>query len=273
VEFSPVYSPCHSTESDSESVRDEIQAEGHLDRVALLGLTVNGETEIGDTDSEKRNKEIGDQIGDIENDNTETEIYDDLDLIKDVNKHVVSDDKQDAGELEAAWETNIGTSPGKCICARVDIMQSSLGNDTLEQKCKEEKLKSVWKIPRKRKIPECVVPFVNNILVLLSRVSQMEDPTVHLVTADTITSLILLISLAKQPLSRCARLLSRVFRNPLCFKQLLSLGVPAIIYSQLLQQNEDIEAVMRMFHKRKGKKKRKVSYSKRELQEDSDSDR
>ena len=95
----------------------------------------------------------------------------------------------------------------------------------------------------------------NNILILLSRVSQMTNPTVHFVTKETITCLLDYITEMEAPLARSARLLSRVFRNPHCFQKLLMLKIPAIIYQKLLQ-NVNIPEIIKRIHLFKKEEKR-----------------
>ena len=96
----------------------------------------------------------------------------------------------------------------------------------------------------KRKKLQChSIVFENNILILLSRTSQMTNPSKHLVTMETLTTLLQYIQQMEAPLARAARLLSRVFRNPLCFESLLNLNISTIIFQSLLIE-EDIKIHM-----------------------------
>ena len=87
----------------------------------------------------------------------------------------------------------------------------------------------------------------NNIFILLSRVSQMTNPTIHFVAMETISCLLDYIIEMEAPLARSARLLSRVFRNPHCFQKLLLLKVPVLIFQKLLQ-NENISEIIKKMH-------------------------
>ena len=109
------------------------------------------------------------------------------------------------------------------------------------------------KTGKKRKKSDTVME--NNILILLSRVSQMTNPTVHFVSIETITCLLDYITDIEAPLARAARLLSRVFRNPHCFQKLLTLKIPVIVYQKLLQ-NENIPVVLKRIQLLKKEEKR-----------------
>ena len=87
----------------------------------------------------------------------------------------------------------------------------------------------------------------NNIFILLSRVSQMTNPTNNFVAMETISCLLDYINEMESPLARSARLLSRVFRNPHCFQKLLLLKIPVLIYQKLLE-NENIPEVLKKMH-------------------------
>ena len=94
----------------------------------------------------------------------------------------------------------------------------------------------------------------NSILILLSRVSQMTNPTLHFVSTETISCLLDYIIEMEAPLARAARLLSRVFRNPHCFMRLLMLKIPVIIYEKLLGA-ENIPSVLRRINQLKREEK------------------
>ncbi|XP_052801687.1 uncharacterized protein LOC128232261 isoform X2 [Mya arenaria] len=161
------------------------------------------------------------------------------------------------------------------------IMQDKKDQETVVTKNQaEEKVMSIVSSENNpqlqracRSLPMMSDPYVNNILVLLSRVSQMENPTPHLVTMETVSSLLSYLSEMEKPHARCARLLSRVFRNPLCFEQIINLGLPVLIYNMLLR-DKDVSKLAILLNEMGGRKKRKVTYSKgSSLQDDSDSDR
>ena len=94
----------------------------------------------------------------------------------------------------------------------------------------------------------------NSILILLSRVSQMTNPTLHFVSTETISCLLDYIIEMEAPLARAARLLSRVFRNPHCFMRLLMLKIPVIIYEKLLGA-ENIPSVLKRINQLKREEK------------------
>ena len=110
----------------------------------------------------------------------------------------------------------------------------------------------------------------NTIFILLSRVSHVTDPSLYLVNTDTIVTLLDYLSMVDRPLARCSRLLSRIFRNLLCFQTVLNLGIPMLIYCKLLKHADMPRLVDNL--KRKEKKKRPRTLS--ECSEvDIDSDR
>ena len=69
----------------------------------------------------------------------------------------------------------------------------------------------------------------HNILILLSRVSYMTDPSSYLLTGDALRGLLEYASMASQPLSRGARILQRVTRNPHCFEPIIRALIPSHI--------------------------------------------
>ena len=111
----------------------------------------------------------------------------------------------------------------------------------------------------------------NSILILLSRVSQMTNPTVHFVSTETISCLLDYIIEMEAPLARTARLLSRVFRNPHCFQRLLMLKIPVLIYEKLLRY-ENVPAVLkRISLLKRGEKRLSSGYRSRSDSISSDS--
>ena len=59
----------------------------------------------------------------------------------------------------------------------------------------------------------------NHILIILSRISQMDNPSKYLVTIETMCCLLDYIRSVYQAEKRAARILSRLLQNPLCFEQ------------------------------------------------------
>ncbi|EDO50064.1 predicted protein [Nematostella vectensis] len=73
-------------------------------------------------------------------------------------------------------------------------------------------------------------------LGLLSRFSQMNDQTsvFSLLTKPCIKCLLDYVSFVSKPSPKCARLLSRLTRDPQCFELLVTMGIPSDIHQQLL---------------------------------------
>ncbi|XP_060078408.1 armadillo repeat-containing protein 5-like [Ylistrum balloti] len=76
----------------------------------------------------------------------------------------------------------------------------------------------------------------NHILMILSFVSQMPDPTKYLVSTEVLCCLLDYISCVRIGETRAARLLCRLARNPNCFEKLIQLNLPWIVYDKLLSQ-------------------------------------
>ncbi|XP_063428261.1 uncharacterized protein LOC134711542 [Mytilus trossulus] len=80
----------------------------------------------------------------------------------------------------------------------------------------------------------------NQILILLSRVSQMNDPSQHMVTIETVCCLLDYLHKVDDSQPRVARILSRLAKNPLCFEKLLKMKFIMLIYYKLcLYKYED----------------------------------
>ena len=60
-----------------------------------------------------------------------------------------------------------------------------------------------------------------NILMLLSRVSQMPNPSSWIVTSDHLSSLVNYMAKRTNPCQRCFRTVSRLIRNPNCFERMV----------------------------------------------------
>lgn len=73
----------------------------------------------------------------------------------------------------------------------------------------------------------------HSALQLLSRISQMTDPSSLLVTKPCIQALLDYLRLVDNPDPRCARLLNRLAKNLLCFKALVVNGAVVAIHHQL----------------------------------------
>ena len=56
----------------------------------------------------------------------------------------------------------------------------------------------------------------HNILVLLSKLSYVDDPSVDVVTVGVVTCLLRYVAFAREPIPRAGRILLRVSKNPLC---------------------------------------------------------
>ncbi|CAC5396164.1 ARMC5 [Mytilus coruscus] len=80
----------------------------------------------------------------------------------------------------------------------------------------------------------------NQILILLSCVSQMNDPSQHIVTIETVCCLLDYLHKVDNPQPRAARILSRLAKNPLCFEKLLKMKFIMLVYYKLcLYKYED----------------------------------
>ena len=77
----------------------------------------------------------------------------------------------------------------------------------------------------------------HNILVLLSRVSYMTDPSTYLVSEGTLRGLLDYVARANRPLSRAARVLRRLTRNTHCFEPIIMHMMPMLIDTLLSQQD------------------------------------
>ncbi|XP_033748539.1 armadillo repeat-containing protein 5-like [Pecten maximus] len=79
----------------------------------------------------------------------------------------------------------------------------------------------------------------NHILMILSFVSQMPDPTKYLVSTDVLCCLLDYISCVQVGETRAARVLCRLARNPNCFEKLIQLNLPWMVYEKLLSQEDN----------------------------------
>ncbi|XP_062589847.1 uncharacterized protein LOC134251443 [Saccostrea cucullata] len=74
-----------------------------------------------------------------------------------------------------------------------------------------------------------------HIMIILSRISQMYNPSKHLVNLETICCCLDYLALVDKPEKRMARTLCRIIGNPLCLNSLLQIHMPLLIYHKLLR--------------------------------------
>ncbi|XP_064612732.1 armadillo repeat-containing protein 5-like [Liolophura sinensis] len=125
---------------------------------------------------------------------------------------------------------------------------SNLKEGTCNSNRKEVKSSS-GKSVRKQKSSICKVT-EENILIFLSRVSQMPDPSKFLVSEECLCGLLDYISLSEKPCSRAGRILRRLFNNPHCLEPLLDVLAPVYVRDKLCggdiddsgQMNETVTA-------------------------------
>lgn len=101
----------------------------------------------------------------------------------------------------------------------------------------EEFTKNLYKKREKMMLSDCHVALrttENNILVLLSRVSQKENPSKFLATVESFWCLLHYIGKVPFAYPRSIRILSRVVRNPFCFESLITFMAPAMIFLELM---------------------------------------
>lgn len=73
----------------------------------------------------------------------------------------------------------------------------------------------------------------HNILVLLSRISYLPDPTPHLICPQVMRSLLRYIAHSRRPLSRATRIIQRLVSFPICFEALIATATPFAIATML----------------------------------------
>ncbi|GAB1608097.1 uncharacterized protein LOC115224252 [Argonauta hians] len=101
--------------------------------------------------------------------------------------------------------------------------------------------RNLYKTRKKMMLSKGHLPVVtteNNILVLLSRVSQKENPSKFLATVESFWCLLHYISKVPFAYPRSIRILSRVVRNPFCFESLITFMAPAMIFLELMTSRE-----------------------------------
>lgn len=261
LEYSPVVSPS-GTISDDDDPELEVNV--------IKKSVVNKEIKAGAKDDGKSDKEMikslqkdGDEL-EVKNNKADTEF---LEIVKqntcteEIRANDILENDNDQSKQNVFTDTAL---------THEIVLGEAVELDTEDEELLVEISKEVVK-PVKL-ISQCQT-MENNIMILLSRVSQMNDPTIHLVTKDTVNCLLDYISNVDQPLARCPRLLSRVFRNPLCFQRLLSLNVPLLVYMKLLQ-DKDIENLAKALRGNTRKRRRLSSGSPSYVEDtDTDSDR
>lgn len=90
----------------------------------------------------------------------------------------------------------------------------------------------------RKKSPVCKIT-EKNILIFLSRVSQMPDPSKFLVSEECVCVLLDYISLSKEPSDRAGRILKRMFKNPHCLEPLLDVLAPVHVLDKLCSRDLD----------------------------------
>ncbi|OWF44331.1 uncharacterized protein LOC110458581 [Mizuhopecten yessoensis] len=112
-------------------------------------------------------------------------------------------------------------------------------------------------------------PTENHILMILSFVSQMPDPTKYLVSTDVLCCLLDYISCVQIGETRAARVLCRLARNPNCFGKLIQLDLPWIVYDKLLSQEDNDQCWIKILQEKhsgldnrnnRGQRSRSVSF-------------
>ncbi|XP_069135474.1 uncharacterized protein [Argopecten irradians] len=90
----------------------------------------------------------------------------------------------------------------------------------------------------------------NHILMIVSFVSQMPDPTKFLVSTDVLCCLLDYIGCVQIGETRAARVLCRLARNPNCFEKLIRLNLPWIVYEKLLSKEDDDQCWIKILHEK-----------------------
>ncbi|CAH1801503.1 unnamed protein product [Owenia fusiformis] len=80
----------------------------------------------------------------------------------------------------------------------------------------------------------------HKILILLSAISHMEDPTKYLCNKDCLSALLGSVKASSSKDSRAFRVLTRIFRNPLCLEKLILLKAPLMTHQHLCTDIDDI---------------------------------
>lgn len=122
-----------------------------------------------------------------------------------------------------------------------EVTQNEIKSNKTKRTSNEESYSDTEETPAKKqkcspnsysKVSKRVYDTENQILILLSRVSQMNNPSLYLVTIETVCCLLDYLNKVANPLQRprAARLLSRVAKNPLCFQKLLKIKFVLLVY-------------------------------------------
>lgn len=122
-----------------------------------------------------------------------------------------------------------------------EVTQNEIKSNKTKRTSNEESYSDVEETPAKKqkrssnsdsKVSKQVYDTENQIMILLSRVSQMNNPSLYLVTIETVCCLLDYLNKVANPLQRhrAARLLSRVTKNPLCFQKLLKMKFVLLVY-------------------------------------------
>ncbi|KAL4223946.1 Armadillo repeat-containing protein 5 [Mactra antiquata] len=224
VHYKYTYSPV-DTESENDSDENDID-----NNIVDDEFDNEGKTEVGDKGKAERNY-------DMLNIDETTDFADDGRRKNTLSTSVRDKEMIDEGERDADMEKlNLDFTKVFLELDKIESGKTSTSNRTMDSE--------------KDKVTEY------NILILLSRVSQMTDPTMHLVTIDVFTCLLDYMHSSSMPLSRCPRLMSRIVRNPLCFQSLLSLNIPVLIYEKILSCENLALLVSKFTDNQKGKTRR-----------------
>uniref|UniRef100_T1IL44 BTB domain-containing protein n=1 Tax=Strigamia maritima TaxID=126957 RepID=T1IL44_STRMM len=146
----------------------------------------------------------------------------------------LSDQEDPAPEEVVLKEADVETS-NSCISAPSDEPEE----DVLELFAEPEPDSEMDKTKTNCKLPLFIDKldpgpnYIHYILMMLSRLSQMEKPHIALLSRKTIETLLAIVIGMRNPLTRAVRILTRLARNPLCFESLITLQFPQQISLKL----------------------------------------
>ena len=101
-----------------------------------------------------------------------------------------------------------------------------------------------YQLPKRRKLDPETFRFgptlsENHILMIVSRISQMSDPSKYLMKSNFVDILLDYIAKVDKAELRAARILSRLAKNPHCFEKFIQMRIPLVIYKKLLSSSEN----------------------------------
>lgn len=145
------------------------------------------------------------------------------------------------GDISAGDQLGSVEEKGALDVNAEEVAQNEIKSNKTKRTSNEESYSDTEETPAKKqkrspnsdsKVSKRVYDTENQILILLSRVSQMSNPSLHLVTIETVCCLLDYLNKVANPLQRprAARLLSRVAKNPLCFQKLLEIKFVLLVY-------------------------------------------